>query len=101
MTTWRAAIAMLLLAGSTVARAESRSTTFGVSVRVVAPLRSRSPSAAPPAAFVIEPGRASLPCGAASSPGCRAAVTAAARASALPVVLTAFTDGTPGAVVER
>ena len=92
---------MLLVAATTAAQAESRSTTFGVSVRVVAPLRSRSPSAPRPAAFVIEQGRASLPCGATSSPGCLAAVAAAARGSDLPVVLTAFTDGTPGAVVER
>jgi hypothetical protein len=92
---------MLLVAGTTVAQAESRSATFGVSVRVVATLRSRTPSTAPPAAFVIEAGRASLPCGTPMSSGCQAAVAAAAHASDLPVVLTAFTDGTPGAVVER
>jgi hypothetical protein len=97
----RIAVALLVALWATAAVAEGRNATFGVSVRVVARLRARPVVAPVPSSFVVAPGRVSLPCGAEVSPGCREAVTAAALVSGAPVVVTAFTDGTPSAVLER
>jgi len=101
MATPRIAIALVLAAWTTTAIAEGARTSFGVSVRVVAPLRSRAQATPPPSSFVVATGRAALPCGAAASTACRGAIAAAALASRAPVVVTAFTDGTPSAVLER
>lgn len=102
MATWRLASVLLLALWAIPALGEGRSASFSVSVRVVAPLRARTQPAQPPSSFVTAGSEAALPCGAASSPGCRAAVAAAAtRAPGHPVVVTMFTDGQPSAVVER
>lgn len=101
MATWRIATALILAAWTTTAVAEGARTSFGVSVRVVARLRTRAPAPPPPSSFVIAAGRTALPCGAEASSACQDAVASAALASGAPVVVTVFTDGTPGAVVER
>jgi hypothetical protein len=101
MATRRIAFALVLAAWTPTAVAEGARTSFGVSVQVVAPLRSRAQAAPPPSSFVVATGQAALPCGTAASSACREAVAAAALASGAPVVVTVFTDGTPSAVLER
>jgi hypothetical protein len=99
----RLTCAVLVGCLTTPALAAGRSTSFNVSVRVVAPLRSRSVGAVPPASFVGAPRAVALPCGAGGSPGCAAAVAAARSAidPGAPVLVTVLTDGTPTAIVER
>jgi hypothetical protein len=98
-------ITFALLVGwlATSAYPDGRSASFHVTVRVVAPLRSRTAGAVAPASFVGAARTASLPCGAAASPACTAAVAAATAASGAgaPVLVTVFTDGAPTAVLER
>ncbi|MEY2669487.1 MAG: hypothetical protein RJA59_2125 [Pseudomonadota bacterium] len=102
MATWRFASVLLVALWAVPASGEGRSATFGVSVRVVAPLRTRAQQQLPPASFVPSVREAALPCGAPSSAGCQAAIAAAAaRAPGQPVIVTLFTDGQPSAVVER
>lgn len=102
MATWRIASALIGVLWAIPAQGEGRSATFGVTVRVVAPLRTRTQPLQPPTSFVASGSSIALPCGAPSSPGCRAAVaSAAARSPGQPVVVTLFTDGQPSAVVER
>ncbi len=95
------AIALVLAAWASEAVADGARSSFGVSVRVVARLRGRGATATVPSSFVTAQDRVSLPCGAAASPACREAIAAAGLASGTPVLVTAFTDGTPSAVIER
>ena len=101
MDTWRIGAALLLASMAVDASADGRSASFSVSVRVVTTLRPRGQAVAPPASFLVEPGRAALPCGVPSSDACRNATASASLASGTAVTLTSFTDGTPPAVVER
>ncbi len=89
---------LVLVAAALPAGAETRSGSFGITVRVVRP----APAATAPAAttaFVARSPSISLPCGTASSATCLAA--AAQTAAGGSAVVTTFPDGAPTAVVER
>jgi len=102
MAALRLTCALLVGWFTTSALADGRSASFRVSVRVIAPLRSRTTGPTAPASFVGAPGAVALPCGAAPSSACTSAVAAARSASApgAPVLVTVLTDGTPTAIVE-
>jgi hypothetical protein len=99
----RLTCALIVGCFATSALADGRSTSFNVSVQVVAPLRSRTAGSIPPPTFVGFPGSVALPCGTGSSAACSAAAVAAAAGSAsgAPVLVTVLTDGAPTAIVER
>ncbi len=89
---------LVLVAVALPAEAETRSGSFGITVRVV---RSLPVATAPAAttAFVSASPSVSLPCGTASSATCGAAAARSAAGGA--AVVTTFPDGAPTAVVER
>ncbi len=89
---------LVLIAAALPARAETRSGSFGITVRVVRP----APAATAPAAttaFVAASPSVSLPCGTATSATC--GLAAARTATGGTAVVTTFPDGAPTAVVER
>jgi hypothetical protein len=101
MVALRLTCALFVGCFTTSALADGRSASFNVSVRVVAPLRSRTAGSIPPPSFVGAARSVALPCGAGSSAACSAAVAAAGSASGAPVLVTVLTDGAPTAIVER
>jgi hypothetical protein len=101
MVALRLTCALVVGCFATSALADGRSATFNVSVRVVAPLRSRTAGSLPPPSFVGSTGSVALPCGAGSSAACSAAVAAAGSVSGAPVLVTVLTDGAPTSIVER
>jgi hypothetical protein len=101
MVALRLTCALFVGCFATSALANGRSTSFSVSVRVVAPLRSPAAGSLPPPSFVGSTGSIALPCGAGSSAACSAAVAAAGSASGAPVLVTVLTDGAPTSIVER
>jgi hypothetical protein len=103
MVALRLTCALLVGWFATSALADGRSASFNVSVRVIAPLRSRTTGLVAPASFVGATRSVALPCGAARSSACTAAVAAARSSSegSAPVLVTVLTDGAPTAIVER
>lgn len=103
MVALRLTCALLVGWFTTSALAEGRSASFNVSVRVIAPLRSRTTGPIAPASFVGAARSVALPCGVAPSSACAAAVAAARSSSggSAPVLVTVLTDGAPTAIVEH
>lgn len=94
------ALALLATLVAMPAGAESASSSFTVSLRVLPRVRSGLPGNARAALVSTSSLDAALPCGAEGSASCEAAV-AHALASGKPVVLSLLPDGSPTAIVER